>query len=424
MFLWRTLQRLRLTTILVVAAVLRVASILYLRTYLHPETWEFSVIARNLNAGLGFVYPITGATSADLNGTLVPSALMPPAYPYLLAWLWRLFGDRPATYLGIELLNAALGVLLVYMVYRTARALLSESAAKLAAVICAVFPSQVYMCNEFHSISFYIVLGVAAVFFLNRYMDESHHWRDAVWAGLCMGPLLLFRAEAMAITLMYAACLVLRRGWKALGAAVAFAAISLAVLSPWVIRNEVVFHTFIPTMSTPGFNLWLGHNDLTVGDNHFNWLAAQKPALHRELQAVPLSVEYEVNVDKLYKRDALSYIRTHPRREVELAGRKLFLFFAFDANHAKGGNALYWVPSILLTCVGAFGVYYQRRRLLRQDLLLTATIAYAAAIGTVMFVLPRYRIVVDPFLMIFAAAVVDRSGAAVSGAEPQQRTAA
>jgi hypothetical protein len=416
----RGLERLNLATILVISGVLRVVSVLVLRTYLHPDTWEFSVIAKGINEGLGFTYP---ATNAGMHGARVASALMPPAYPYLLAWLWRIFGDRPATYLGIELFNAALGILLVYMLFRTARALLSESAAKLAALICAVFPSQVYLCNEFHSISFYIVLGVAAVYFLNRYMDDSHNWRDAVWAGLCMGPLLLFRAEAMAITLMYSACLVVRRGWKALGAATAFAAISLVILSPWVIRNAVVFHTFIPTMSTPGFNLWLGHNSVTKGDNHFYWPDAVSPELKRELLKVPVDVHYEVEVDKLYKKDALAYISSHPRREMELAGRKLLLFFAFDPNHEKGSSPFYWVPSILLSCAAAFGIYFQRRRLLREDILLTASIAYAALIGMVMFVLPRYRMVIDPFMMIFAAAIFDRNFVAVSGKESQQRAA-
>jgi hypothetical protein len=429
--LTRVLERLNLATILVVSGVLRVASILLLKTYLHPQTWEFSIIAQAINHGLGFAYPQPSIglgfpyppATPNHAFVIVPSAIMPPAYPYMLAYLWRLFGDRPATYLGIELLNAALGVLLVYMIYRTARGLLSESAAKLAALICAVFPSQVYMCNEFHSISFYIVLGVAAVFFLNRYMDETHDWRDAVRAALCMGPLLLFRAEAMVIALMYSACLVVRRGRKALGAACAFAAISLAILSPWVIRNAVVFHTFIPTMSTPGLNLWLGHNDMTVGDNHYRWSDAQTPEFRRELAKVPVDTHFEVEVDKLYKKEALAYIPSHPRRELWLAGRKLFLFFGFDPHHAKGSSPLYGAPSILLSCAAGFGIYFQRRRLLRQDILLTTSIAYAALMGMLMFVLPRYRMVIDPFMMIFAAAVLDRNVVDVSGKESQRRAA-
>jgi len=400
----RSLQRLNLVTVLVVAAVLRVASILVLRTYLHPNTWEFGVLAQGINQGLGFSFP---AHNIYHPVARVPSALMPPAYPYVLAYLWRLFGDRPATYLGLEFLNAALGVLLVYMVYRIAQGLLSESAAKLAALICAVYPAQVYMCNEFHSISFYIVLGVAVIYFLNRYMDESHAWTDIVWAGLCMGLLLLFRAEAMAIALLYAACLVVRRGMKALAPALAFAAISLAILSPWVIRNAVVFHAFIPTVSTAGFNLWLGHNPHTTGSNHFDWTDAQTPEERSELSRIPVDVRYEVEVDKIYKRDALAYIRSHPRHEVKLALKKLILFFSFDPSHVKSISPLYWVPSILLSCVAAWGAYLQRRRLLREDLLLTASIAYAVVLGMAMFVLPRYKIVIDPFIMVLAAAAAD-----------------
>ena len=40
--------------ILVLAALLRLGSILILRNFLHPEIWEFGPIARNINSGLGY----------------------------------------------------------------------------------------------------------------------------------------------------------------------------------------------------------------------------------------------------------------------------------------------------------------------------------------------------------------------------------
>lgn len=399
------LERLNLGAILWIAGLLRVASIVVLRTYRHPQTWEFGFLADNLLKGFG--YSIT----RDVPGGVIhlPSAVMPPAYPFVLAGFLRVLGDHPSTYLTIEFVNAALGVLLVYLVYRTARGLLSENAARLAALICAVYPAQVYMCNEFHSISFYIVLGVAVIFFLNRSLTRSNYGPDVLRAGLCMGLLLLFRAEALALVLVYAVCLLVRKGRQGFGRAAVFAAVSVLMMSPWVIRNAVVFRTFIPTMSTPGFVLWFGHNPAATGSQHYDWYGSIQPDLRADLNHVALNRYFEVEIDKVYKRYALAYIRTHPRREVELALRKLRLFFWFDPAHNKGDRPLYWIPSVLMTCVAAYGAFLRGRRVWREDLLLTATISYAVLVAMALLVLPRYKMVVDPFFMIFAASVLDRA---------------
>ncbi|MGA7351515.1 MAG: hypothetical protein WBX06_10195, partial [Acidobacteriaceae bacterium] len=42
-----------LRTVLIAAAILRLASVPVLRNYLHPETWEFGPIARSIFAGHG-----------------------------------------------------------------------------------------------------------------------------------------------------------------------------------------------------------------------------------------------------------------------------------------------------------------------------------------------------------------------------------
>ena len=412
------LQELKLGYILAIAGVLRVASIFVLKNYLHPESWEFGIIASGINRGLGYTYPVPNTGHYFLNGSpYAPpytlnliSAVMPPGYPYFLAWFLRTFGDRPGTYLTIELIQAVFGVLLVYVVYRTAKSLLSQKAANLAALICALYPAQIETCNEFHSFSFYVVLGVSVIYFLNRYMNQTNSWKDIVWAGLCMGLMLPFRAEALAPMFLYAVCLVIRKGARALGPALLFAAISALCISPWVIRNYKVFGVFVPTETTPGWNLWLGHNPSSTGSNHYDWIQAQsiQPGMRADLDRVPLDVHYEIAIDQVFRKYARDYIRTHPRREVELAAKKLFIFFVFDPTHQKGSLPTYWIPSILLSCFAAYGAFLQRKRIFREDLLLTVSILYALLLGVALFVLPRYKMVVDPYIMIFAAAVVDR----------------
>ena len=55
------------------------------------------------------------------------------------------------------------------------------------------------MCNEFHSISIYVVLEAATVYLLVRHVEESRAVSDLIAAGLCMGGVMLFRGEAVAL---------------------------------------------------------------------------------------------------------------------------------------------------------------------------------------------------------------------------------
>ena len=139
-------------------ALLRVVSIFLLHSYLHPVSWEFGEIATAIHAGYGY-------TIALPSGGRAPLVYMPPAYPYLLVLVLKC-GGGPLPWLVLELIQAGLGVVLVYAIYRTALLLAERRVAITAAILVAVYPTQVYTCNEFHSINFYVVLGAGAVFYL------------------------------------------------------------------------------------------------------------------------------------------------------------------------------------------------------------------------------------------------------------------
>jgi 4-amino-4-deoxy-L-arabinose transferase-like glycosyltransferase len=390
---WSRLPGIR--TVLIVAAFLRLASIPLVHNFHHPDTWEFGPIAKNIDAGLGYTVLLK-------NGLRVPSAWEPPAYAYFLAFFYRLGGESPMTYLIIEILQAALGILLVYVVYRLALLLLGQRCAIVAAGLIAIYPAQVYMCNEIHSISIYILLEVAAVFFLIRYLKVTQSWKDIIAAGLCMGLTMLFRGEAPAILLLYAVILVLLGGRRAARYAAVFVLIASACLAPWTIRNYREFGRIVPVATIGGWDLWIGNNPQATGSDRYNF-APPPPEVQKAFDQVPLDREYEVAKDDAIKKITLNYMRTHPRQEAVLVMKKLFMFFVFDPGHQKGRRPAYWVPSLLLTFLAVYGAILRGKDLIREDLFLVASVLLAVAVGVAVIVLPRYKIAIDPFLVIFAA---------------------
>lgn len=388
-----------LGAVLWVAAILRLGSIPLVHSFRNPIDWEFGPLAKNLAAGLGYSELLE-------NGLRVPSVYMPPAYGYFMAFFYRLGGDRLWTYLSIELVQAFLGVLLVYTVYRLAILLFGPRAAITAACLIAIYPTQIYMCNEFHGISIYILLQTAAVLFLIRYLQTTHSMRDVIAAGLCMGLLMLFRGEAPALVFLYAAILLYLGGRKALLPTITFLLVAYACLAPWVIRNYVTFHKIILVCASSGENLWIGNNPRATGSQHYKFFDPMPQDVKTLFDHIQPSRYAQLQKDDALKHLALVYIRTHPWREIKLALTKLWIFWVFDPSHDKGRNPIYWVPSVTLTCFATWGAWSRRKRLLGNDLFLISSVLFATLVGMVVFVLPRYKIVVDPFIMIFAANVI------------------
>lgn len=399
-----------LQTILVVAAVLRLCSIFALRNFLRPQTWEFGPLARSLAAGQGY-------SEVLKNGTRVPAIYMPPAYSYFLAFFYRLLGDKPAAYFAVETIQAGLGVLLVYVVYRLAQLLIGQRGAIGAACLTAIYPTQVYMCNEFHGISIYIVLGTATIFFLTRYLQVTLSWTDLAAAALCMGGVMLFRGEAPALAFLYAVILVWRGGRAKFIPAVAFLAISYVCLLPWMIRNYRDFHKVIPVCASGGENLWIGNNPRATGSQHYSLFDPMSPEVKSAFDRIQPGPYMRIQKDKALGRIALTYMSSHPLGEVRLAFRKLWIFFVLDPAHEKGRSFVYWLPSITLTGLAIWGARLRGWQLLLvDDVFLISSILFTVAVSTLVFVLPRYKIAIDPLLMIIAGnVVVDQQGSSLHG---------
>ena len=390
--------------ILAVAAFLRLAAILVIHNWHNPEMWEFGIIARNLASGKGFWLK----TLADVP---VPSAFMPPAYEYFLAGMFGIFGDRAFTYILIQILQAASCVLLVFLVYRTAQLLFGESVALVSAWLAALYPPFIYMCTEMHPISFYIVMSLAVIFYLHRFLETGGGPGDLVQAGILLGILLMFRAEALALIFLFSGIVLLRsnKGRKLRNAAVFFI-LPVMCLAPWTIRNYRLFDCWVPITTSGGLNLWYGHNPDATGSQRHAWpdgTVVQPPAALRELiLQIPADVHYEIALDQLYRRQALAFLSTHPLREVQLLGNKFVYFWVFDFNHPKARNPLYWAPSFGLVLLWAYAGLRHRGSALREHLLFTVSIFFTMAVCLALFVLPRYRMVVEPLMIPFAAETI------------------
>lgn len=315
--------------ILLTALALRLAWI----SFIHPDPTDgrfddtawYRVSAHFFANGDGYVNPFTGT----------PTAGWPPGYPVFLGYVFSLFREGLAqTYVA----NAVLGVATVAVVYGMAVILFERRTALLAAGAMAAWPGQIYFTSLTLSeplFTFLFSLGMLCLLAVPR-MPRARIAMVAAF-GLVAGLATLTRGQAL--LLLPLALIAWRREgmrWRAAGGSVILAAIVVgAMLTPWVMRNQRKLGSPVLLATNVGVNIWIGNHEGATGRMYIPEPEAPQPTHDGVTQP-----EFEVKADNLALRTGLSYMRSHPQRELRLALTKIRATYESDAT-ALDWNARY-----------------------------------------------------------------------------------
>ena len=194
------------------------------------------------------------------------------------------------------------------------------------------------------------------------------------------------------------------------------------VLTPWTIRNERVFHSFIPLALNSGDTLWAGHNPAANGAQNY-----PSPELMARLAGNAEEPQKTVLIAKGMQREAIQFMVHHPLTELRLIPQKLIALMRGDS-HAfdwlNGDNyptlseqaTVYvgtvadaaWFALLALCLLGVFGL---GRELWRTPLLRAIRVSFITALvlyGFAYYGNYRYRLSYEPLMMVVAALVLDR----------------
>jgi 4-amino-4-deoxy-L-arabinose transferase-like glycosyltransferase len=192
------------------------------------DTQAYVLLAHNLIDGHGYAY--AGE----------PTALRAPAYPLLLAGSLKLFGNYALA--GMRWLQFGEGLTTVLLCAAIARRIFDARAAKAVLLVSLFFPTLAIMNGEILSEATATFLSTLFLYLMIRYVQESS-WLTLTALSVTIGLAALTRFNmALLGGVAIVACLF------AIGALPKWRAIawvflvSVLVVSPWLIRNEVVFH--------------------------------------------------------------------------------------------------------------------------------------------------------------------------------------
>jgi 4-amino-4-deoxy-L-arabinose transferase-like glycosyltransferase len=265
----------------------------------------YQTVAVSLADGHGYTNPYTH----------FPTAQWPPGYSYFLAGIYFLFGP---TLVGARLANVVLGAATAALVYLLALRLFDKRVAVTAALVMAVFPSQIFFVALVWSevvFTFGFVLALLCIVMALQAPGSQRRWW-LLGAGLLSGAATLVRGQGFFLPIIaFLAWGVLGREWiRSLKWTAVTLAIMALVILPWTVRNYVVLHSPVLVTSSFGGNFYMGHNkEGTEGVIHI--LDEYGP-----LTKYPGA---EVKVGEVGLREGLKFMVTHPLDEVRMTGEKI-----------------------------------------------------------------------------------------------------
>jgi 4-amino-4-deoxy-L-arabinose transferase-like glycosyltransferase len=277
----------------------------------HLHAWEQGNVAQALVAGHGFGSPFVSNQ---------PSAIMPPVYPLIVAGFFRVFGVHTATSIvaihGFDCLINALACIPIFLL---ARRSFGERVGLWAAWAWAFSPYGIYFSAAWAWSTHLLLLCVCWLLYLAQDMEQSP--RLGLWAGfgLLAGFAGLTEPSILVVIpflLALAAWRLAREGKRWLLPGVVASLTLAATISPWLIRDALVFHRFIPMRDSMGLELWMGNN----GDST-RWTSDDQHPLH-DMKELAAYDKGELAYMDQKSQEAKAYIHEHPEWYALMCARR------------------------------------------------------------------------------------------------------
>lgn len=391
------------------------------------QGWESEWIAQSLATGHGYSFPPGRRwlfqNDPLLNNDYYPTAWKEPVYPVLMAVAFKLFRDYWGRFVIVSA-QAIFLLLTAVMLYLLGRRFFNVWSGMVAGFILLIQPHVHRIALDNLLIAPLAGLMVTVSAFLVLWCLEAPSVRRASVVGVVLGLCVLTSGATMLFLPISVVLLLGSAGsWRRLvwRPALACSLAAAAVLSPWVVRNYLVFGAFIPARTGFGEIAHVGNSMIAetfvagfraCGDASAPpWMAdnAREAILQMRDPAKRLAVsrkargcisrsappDYqtmnEAQRDRLYLRESVAFVRDKPGVFLQLVVHKALAYFYIGWSDYLRGLSLLALVGVFLTI---------RRR--SSKVLVAWVLAYSVPYVLGMSFFIRYRYPVEPLLLLFA----------------------
>jgi len=385
------------------------------RSPLQPEPSEEEVVlAQGLARGWGFVTPVRARDEFSSD----PSAYSAPAYPCFLSGLIRLSGivseSQPLPYRAGLIINALAGAVAVFLMATIVGSIGGWRAFLVMGVIGSFWPTLIRGSLRLWDTAFTVIVIVVGIgLALNPIPGHGSRREAAGWGalwGLCglLNP----------ITVPFFGLAAVGRLWNPRAAAestrrvLLLGLVAAATVSPWLVRNAVVFKRFVPIRNTLGYTLWVGN--LPGSDGTVDTIYKRSPFDNMDERQILRPMGEDAYM-RMRSADGLRNIRAEPGRFIRLSFHRLDLLlfgnsrkptrlFGYSFPMISGVNVVKVVLNVTLFALAIWGSI--RWGCWRGVTICWIGLTLMALPFVVTHVSPNYRVYLDPVLLVLAAGVL------------------
>jgi len=352
----------------------------------------------------------------------------PPGYPFLLAFIYFLFGDN---YNSPRLIQFFLGIINVYLMYYFVSKIFGNKKAGLvSAFLIAILWESVYFEGEINYPVWVITLTTILLYTSLRYL-QTKTAKFITFSGFLLGIIALFRPNGLLLLPMYIGVVFYILGRENIKKffihSILFTASVFITISPVLIRNYIVSKEFFLISCFGGINTYIGNNSKSTGDSptvpdiiHLcgidNWDCFNYRLLVKGLGIKQEGRNYSFKeASQFFYKKAFEYWKQEPISAIKLTIRKFLLFWSpaivSDGKviyHDRGSSFLRLLPGFpLLVGLSLFSLtlFIKQRDNLTKEfktlILFTLAWSFVYSFSVIpFFVSERYRIPIIPQLCI------------------------
>lgn len=385
--------------LLAIAFGVRLLCGIWLGHFQHPQLWEFEEMANNLLAGRGLIRHQMGAPYY---------AYVLPVYPLFTAGVYAMTAHSRTAVLLIQCLIGAFAAIQVKaigeLVFEDSRV------STFGAWLVAFHPPLILFATRLHSLTL-DVFALLWVLWAWLLLLRAPRAREALHAGIAGGFALLSRGTALAFLAWAAAVTAWALRHQALRRIQVLAVAALvsgAVVLPWLIRNAIVLHRFPVLITTTGQSLWQGNNPNSSGSGYLPDGRSALDTLPQHMLNQLKDLD-ELGQDRMFRQEAMRFIREHPGQTFGLYLKKLRLFWwagpQTGLKYPRHYRVLYGIYYAVVAALAIIGLWRWRLVFRRPPgLLLVGFAVSISLLQSVYYVEGRHRWGIEPVLLLLAAA--------------------
>jgi len=332
---------------------------------------------------------------AEIKGQ--PTAYITPLYPIFLSIVYSIFGY---SLLAAKLVQALIGSVTCLIIYLIAKEVVGRSAALLSFLFMATHHFFISYGRLLLSENLFIFLVALSVLYMVRFCKNPTHLNACFFGLFCSLATLTRSAYFLFLPLCipFLLFVIRRMGLNKRSIAKLFVSICLCFILPisvWTVRNFRVFGKVIPLGTEAGIVLYAAYNppegkllDMSV-HNDITLEASKKP---------------EVEYCAFLLKHAILAIKNEPSKLYKYIPLKLMYFFSVFDWIAFDGDGVYNFSTAFILPLSLMGIFLGfRRRFSYMYFAVLSPVIYFLLITVGIMGVPRTRLPVEPYLIIFAA---------------------